>query len=314
MGILPGGFTMRGKKGTAKKATARRDVEQVVWLDVDDIRAWENQPRRIFDNEGINRLSISMSSHRQEESVEVIPLNTKRKPRYELTKGERRWRAAQIAGKKQIRAVVRTYETVAERLIAAGAENCNQEPLSMYELILFVGNLVDVHGVPLSQVASKVGVHQGTATKYLGIYKNLDNRVMNEFLHPDLPKNARINLEVADILSRVPRREQYALASKCAGKTARRARLTIEKATGALVDGPRAADEHKLLSKHLERIGEGIGSFLDQKERYFHRMFARRTIEDVDEMIGTVGERIEDLRSLITTLEKVRKKKLNEQF
>ena len=120
---------------------------------VDLIDPNPRQPRRMFDQAAIAELSISIS-----ERGVLQPIVVSQRPggRYELVAGERRLRAAKLAGLAAIPAMVRDTEDW-ERLDLALAENMAREDLNPVEAARACAMLVDDLGMTKRDVARRVG-------------------------------------------------------------------------------------------------------------------------------------------------------------
>jgi ParB family chromosome partitioning protein len=112
-----------------------------------------NQPRRNFDEEALNALAGSL----QERGI-LQPVLVRPKPggTYELVAGERRWRAAQIAGLEKIPAIVRARED-AVALELALIENMAREDLNPIEEARACAALVEELGLTREEVGRRVG-------------------------------------------------------------------------------------------------------------------------------------------------------------
>ena len=127
--------------------------EQLRELAVELIAPNPNQPRRSFDQDSLEELAGSLGERGVLQPVLVRP-----RPggRYELVAGERRWRAAQIAGLKSIPAIVRERED-AEALEAALVENMAREDLNPIEEARACAALVEELGLTREDVGRRVG-------------------------------------------------------------------------------------------------------------------------------------------------------------
>jgi ParB family chromosome partitioning protein len=127
--------------------------EQLREVPVDSIAPNPRQPRRRFDEASLNELAGSLGERGVLQPVLVRP-----KPggTYELVAGERRWRAAQIAGLKQIPALVRERED-AEALEVALIENMAREDLNPVEEARACAALVEELGLTREEVGRRVG-------------------------------------------------------------------------------------------------------------------------------------------------------------
>jgi ParB family chromosome partitioning protein len=112
-----------------------------------------NQPRRVFDEEALQGLASSLGERGVLQPVLVRP---KPDGTYELVAGERRWRAARIAGLKTIPALVRAREDAAALEVAL-IENMAREDLSPIEEARACAALVEELGLTREEVGLRVG-------------------------------------------------------------------------------------------------------------------------------------------------------------
>jgi ParB family chromosome partitioning protein len=132
-------------------------------LEVSKIRPNPRQPRRAFDDAGLNELANSMRNEGLLQPVVVRPLPD---GRFELIAGERRWRAAQRAGIHQIPAVVRDVPD--EKLLElALIENVQREELNPIEEAEAYRILVDDLQLTQNEVAERVGKQRTTVANAL---------------------------------------------------------------------------------------------------------------------------------------------------
>lgn len=104
------------------------DRENIMELDVHSISPNPRQPRKMFDEGKLEELASSIREHGVVQPIVVRP----REGRYEIVAGERRWRAAQVAGLATIPAVVREF-TEAQVMEIALIENLQREDLNPLE-------------------------------------------------------------------------------------------------------------------------------------------------------------------------------------
>src|SRR5918992_1584520 len=122
-------------------------------IPVDLIDPNPRQPRRVFDQATLAELSISIS---ERGVLQPIVISQRPGGRYELVAGERRLRAARLAGLPAIPAMVRDTEDW-ERLDLALAENMAREDLNPVEEARACAMLVDDLGVTKGEVGRRVG-------------------------------------------------------------------------------------------------------------------------------------------------------------
>ncbi len=130
--------------------TAQEELREVP---VDSISPNPRQPRRHFEEEALNALAGSLGERGVLQPVLVRP---NPQGTYELIAGERRWRAARIAGMKTIPALVRPHDD-AEALELALIENMAREDLNPVEEARACAALVEELGLTREQVGRRVG-------------------------------------------------------------------------------------------------------------------------------------------------------------
>jgi ParB family chromosome partitioning protein len=134
--------------------TAQQDeqVSQLRNLKVSDIQADPDQPRRQFDEDALNGLAESIREHGVLQPIVVIAKGNK----YEIVAGERRWRAAGIAGLDKIPALVRTL-TNQHRLEIALIENLQRQDLNPLETATAYYKLQQQFNLTLDEIGKRVG-------------------------------------------------------------------------------------------------------------------------------------------------------------
>ena len=121
-------------------------------LKIEDITRDEDQPRREFSEEAINALAASIKEHGVLQPIVV----TKEDGKYKIVAGERRWRAAKIAGLDKIPAVIRTLDSQ-NRLELSIIENAQREDLNAIELATAYAKLKSQFNLSAGEIATKVG-------------------------------------------------------------------------------------------------------------------------------------------------------------
>ncbi|PSN13343.1 chromosome partitioning protein ParB [filamentous cyanobacterium CCT1] len=138
---------------TTKTATTTNPDGDTQWLPVDAIKPGAFQPRQFFSEEGINNLATSFKEQGFRGAINVRPLGD---GSWELIAGERRWRAAKLAGLPEVRCIVDQY-TDEEALEFALIENLQREDLSKLEETEGILKLIEVKlGIPKERVLAIV--------------------------------------------------------------------------------------------------------------------------------------------------------------
>ena len=136
-------------------------------IEIDQIEANPNQPRREFDEETLQELANSI---REIGIIQPITLRQVAEDRYQIIAGERRWRASQIAGLTAIPAYIRTIkdENVMEMALV---ENIQREDLNAIEIALAYEHLLSNSGMTQEKVSERVGKSRTAITNYLRLLK-----------------------------------------------------------------------------------------------------------------------------------------------
>jgi ParB family transcriptional regulator, chromosome partitioning protein len=128
------------------------------------------QPRRHFDEDTLQELAGSISERGVLQPVLVRPWED---GRYGLVAGERRWRAAQIAGLQTIPALVSAYDDLAA-LEAALIENMARENLNPVEEARACATLVQELGLTYQQIGARVGRHKNVVSNLMRLLQLSD--------------------------------------------------------------------------------------------------------------------------------------------
>ncbi|MBQ0753395.1 MAG: ParB/RepB/Spo0J family partition protein [Gammaproteobacteria bacterium] len=150
-------------------------------LPVELLERGRYQPRRDMSAEALQELSESIKAQGVMQPIVVRPLGEKR---YEIIAGERRWRAAQMAGLATIPAVVREVSDEAAIAMAL-IENIQREDLNPMEEALALARLKDEFELTHQQVADAVGKSRAMVTNLLRLI-SLEEDVKKLLEHGDL--------------------------------------------------------------------------------------------------------------------------------
>lgn len=151
----------------AEESTPTAAAGGVVSLALDRIQPAPDQPRRTFHEAALRELADSIQRKGVLQPVIVTPAEG---DRYTLVAGERRWRAAQLAGIPTIPAIVRRVGD-RERLEIALIENLQREDLDPIEEARAYRHLMDLAGAGQEEVARLVGKDRSTVANSLRLLK-----------------------------------------------------------------------------------------------------------------------------------------------
>jgi ParB family chromosome partitioning protein len=142
------------------------DLPEPGELEIDSIVPGPMQPRTLFEEESLNQLADSIKAHGV-----VQPVLVRRSgDHYELVAGERRWRAAKLAGLRTIPAVVKDIADK-DLLEVALIENVQREDLNPIEEAQAYSKLIETVGLTQEALAERVGRDRSYITNYLRLLK-----------------------------------------------------------------------------------------------------------------------------------------------
>ncbi|MEX2605397.1 MAG: ParB/RepB/Spo0J family partition protein [Gracilimonas sp.] len=154
----------KDKEGVEKSIVKPEDrVNIVLFVPVDHIRKNPHQPRKEFDEERLEELGSSIKKHGLIQPITVRYIGEKR---FELISGERRLRAAKLAGVKEIPAYIREADDE-QSMAFALIENIQREELNPLEVALGYKRLLEEFDYTQAQVAERVGKNRTTVTNML---------------------------------------------------------------------------------------------------------------------------------------------------
>ena len=145
---------------------------QLSTLPVDLLQRGSNQPRTDFDKEALQELAESIRAQGVLQPVMVRPLDDSGK--YEIIAGERRWRAAQLAGLHEIPAVVRELDDQTAMCIAL-IENIQREDLNPLEQARGLARLAQEFDMTHDDIAGSVGRSRSAVTNMLRLLELCDD-------------------------------------------------------------------------------------------------------------------------------------------
>lgn len=192
------------ESATSVESEATTAHESLAQIAVDKIQRGKYQPRREMDTQALEDLANSIRSQGIIQPLIVRPVGNK----YEIIAGERRWRAAQLAGLNEVPAIIRQIPDEAAIAIAL-IENIQRENLNPIEEAIALDRLIQEFDMTHQQVAEAVGKSRTTVTNLLRLLalpeevKSMMERGVLEMGHArtliTLPES--LQLEVAQMVA-----------------------------------------------------------------------------------------------------------------
>ncbi len=140
--------------------------EEIIEVDLSELRANPYQPRKVFDEESLQELSNSIREHGVFQPI-IVKKSIKG---YEIIAGERRVRASKLAGKTTIPAIIRNLDDNQMMEIAL-LENLQRENLSAIEEANAYKAMIEKLGLTQEELSSRVGKSRSHITNILGLLR-----------------------------------------------------------------------------------------------------------------------------------------------
>ncbi|MCF8214665.1 MAG: ParB/RepB/Spo0J family partition protein [Chitinophagaceae bacterium] len=157
---------MKNPAGTLKSEVIEQ-ATAVSRIPLEDISPNAKQPRQDFDAKALEELAQSIRLH------DIIqPLTVTKLPsgKYKLIAGERRWRAAKLAGIKDVPVYLRVVDD--KQILELGLlENLQRENLNAIEIGLSYQRLIDECAMTQEEVATRMGMDRSTVSNYIRMLK-----------------------------------------------------------------------------------------------------------------------------------------------
>ena len=149
-----------------KKVYETATNEEIIEVNIDDLRPNPYQPRKNFDINALQELSESIKTHGVFQPIIIKP-SVKG---YEIIAGERRVRASKMAGLSKIPAIIRQL-TDDQMMEIALLENLQRENLNALEEALAYKSLIEKLNITQEELSKKVGKRRSHITNILGILR-----------------------------------------------------------------------------------------------------------------------------------------------
>lgn len=284
-GLGRGLGALLGEQAASAQASSAVASEGVRRVGLNELRPCPVQPRRHFD-----RLSLEELAKSIEANGIVQPLIARQAGEgLELIAGERRWRAAEIAGLTKVPVVVREASD-AEVLELALIENLQREDLNPIEEAQGFKNLIDIHHYTQEQAAEQVGRSRASVANALRLLK------LNEAVQMQV-RQGRLSMGHAKVILSLEDATQQQLASERIlkeGLSVRAAEVLVASlkkggSTRKTSNGQAAPDVHvtRLQNKLTERLGTKVAlSYRKGKGTVKIQFYSD---DDLERILGLLG-------------------------
>jgi ParB family transcriptional regulator, chromosome partitioning protein len=246
----------RGLDALLDKDAEGGPITEQATLRVDQLQRGRYQPRTKMDETSLQELAASIRKQGLMQPILVRPVE---RDRYEIIAGERRWRAAKIAGLAEVPVLVREVPD-SSALAMALIENIQREDLNPLEEANGVQRLVTEFKLTHQEAADAIGRSRAATTNLLRLL-NLQKTVQELIL------DGKLEMGHARALVTLESRQQESVAKKVA-KDGLSVRQTEQLVGGIL--HPKAKTKHKLrtdrdIARLEEELSEGLGTTVEIK-------------------------------------------------
>ena len=181
-------------EGTEEKKVIKEIIKETDKIDINKIEPNANQPRKVFNEDTLQELADSIKQHGL---IEPLIVQEGSKGFYQIIAGERRWRAAKIAGLKEIPVIIKEY-TNQQVMEIALIENIQREDLNPIEEAEAYQRLISEYHLKQDEVAERVSKSRVAVTNTLRLLK-LDERVRTMLIEDKIKSgHARALLAIED--------------------------------------------------------------------------------------------------------------------
>lgn len=177
----------------ANNQNSKKELDKVIELNISEVEPMLNQPRKIFDKQKLEELAESIKQNGVIQPILVV----KDENGYTIIAGERRWRAAKMAGIKTIPAIIKDYTDTKKKQVAL-IENIQREDLNVVEVARAIKELMDIDGYSQSEISKITGKQLSTVSNLMRLLK-LQDKILDYLMQGKLVEGqARALLAVED--------------------------------------------------------------------------------------------------------------------
>ena len=263
----------------------KEDAGTVSEIDVSDIFANPNQPRKDFDEDALNELAASIKKHGV-----IMPIIVNRSGnRYMIIAGERRFRASKIAGLDKVPVIVKNYDERQIKEISL-IENLQREDLNPIEAATAMRALMDDYHLSQEELADRIGKSRPAIANTLRLL-NLQADVL------DMVKSGELSAGHARTLVSVPALDQKKMAQAVVkgGLSVRATEKMVKdyflppEEKKKKIKAPLSAELKELIGEMQRVFGTKVNAIgNDNKGRIYIDYYTRDDLDRLSEMLETL--------------------------
>jgi len=260
-------------------------VEHQATLRIEQLQRGKYQPRTRMDEDSLNELAASIKSQGLMQPILVRPVEAER---YEIIAGERRWRAAKMAGLEEVPVIVRAVADSAA-LAMALIENIQREDLNPLEEAGGVQRLVAEFKLTHQEAAEAIG-RSRTATSNLLRLLNLQKPVQQ------LVFERKLEMGHARALLALEGRQQESVARKVAdqGLSVRQTEQLVNSVLHPKAKARRAVKTDRDIARIEESLSEELGTTVEirpGKKGAGKLVISYSSLDHLDDLLSKIGRK-----------------------
>nr|WP_167957696.1 ParB/RepB/Spo0J family partition protein [Anaerosporobacter faecicola] len=277
-------------KQDEKKKTTEENVSRETLININQIEPNKSQPRKNFNEDTIQELADSIKIYGV-----IQPLILQKRDKYfEIIAGERRWRAAKVAGLKEVPAIIKDYSSQ-EIVEIALIENIQREDLNPIEEAIAFQKLINEYKLKQDEVAERVSKSRTAIANSMRLLK-LDDRVQQMLIDDMISSGharALITLEDGDL------QHQVALKIFDEKLSVRETEKLVKKLLDPVKEDKKEKDnKYEFIYKNIEeKIKEIIGSKVQVKQKTEDKgkieieYYSKEELERIVELFQTIRQK-----------------------
>src|SRR5512133_566667 len=240
-----------------EKEVLEKKVEANLDISVDSIEANPFQPRTTFDGQALEELSVSI---RKLGIVQPLTVREVGPGRFQLIAGERRLRAARLAGLTHVPAYIRTADDQA-MLELALVENIQREDLDAVEVAISFQRLIEECTLTQEQLSDRVGKQRSTVSNYLRLLRLPAEIQLGKRNKQLMMGHARTLVNIED-----PKKQIGIYYKIVDGDlSVRQAEDLVRHAQNLLTKDPEKSERKKKLNEDFSRLSDHLNKIFSSK-------------------------------------------------
>lgn len=288
-----------------------RVVGHVIMVPRTSIRPFKNQPRKYFDEESLEALATSLKTRGQQVPMLVERTNDDACP-YELVDGERRWRAAEIAGIENMKAIVVVTKDKTDQFVASFVANLGHKEHTPLEIARALSKIQKEADCTAQALANLVGRSTTWVYDHLALMDLVPE--VQQLLEPTVPEKQRLPFGVAVKLATLPKSKQKEAAQtivdeEMSAKLAAdyiKVRFSRTPLGRAIVSAREPRKNLELFDTFLRRIEKDGLMFLEWPQHALDAMFASKTGKEYETFLKRVEACVVHLEGLRAAVKRVK--------